>query len=676
MTAGEHIPAGGAHYRPDIDGLRAVAVLAVIGFHSHWIRGGFVGVDIFFVISGFLITNIILNDLDRDRFSFRDFYARRIRRIFPALLLVLAAVLAFGWRALFSFELEALGKHIFGGAAFTANIFYWRESGYFDSAAVTKPLLHLWSLGVEEQFYLLFPGLLYLSKKLKLRAAPVIITLFACSFFYNIVLYKQREAAADFYSPLARFWELMIGAALAATGRNGAEFWVKLRNKTNQVLAAIVKKPFISDGRIISAVASTLGFILITIAIFTFREKSAYPGHWALTPTLGAALVILAGPQGWFNRRLLSAKWLVAIGLISYPLYLWHWPFISFLYIIHGVTPNRVERFIVLAVSLLLAALTYKLVERPLRFGLKARRLKTNLLMASMIIMAGLGLYVKNGHGFPERPHILIYNERLAEAELYKLAPRRNKECLTYAPAMSDNYCNFTDAGSHLTVAIIGDSHALSANPGLAKLNSTLGYNTILLGENALLPFLGVERAINAERENMLINSIIDFVNAKGDIRKIFIIAFGSGYYTGRYVSGKQIDEKLLVSRTNFEESLNKTVEKLAEAGKEVFVVMELPMVKAHLPSHVPRPFRRVDPLPSLNKSEVVERQSDYKRILDNLEKATIIDPTDAFCPEEECLAFSPTGLPLYIDDHHLNVLGSDFLAERVFKKYLAPAEH
>jgi len=675
MTAGEPGPAGGIHYRPDIDGLRAVAVLAVIGFHyfPHLVTGGYVGVDIFFVISGFLITNIILIDLDRDRFSFRNFYARRVRRIFPALLLVLAAVLAFGWRALFSFELETLGKHVFGGAAFMANILYWQESGYFDPASFSKPLLHLWSLGIEEQFYLLFPGLLYLSRKFKLKAVYVIGILLALSFFYNYALYKQREVAADFYSPLTRFWELMIGAVLAAVGRNRAEFRTRPENKAD------------SDGRAIATITSALGCILLFIAIFLFRERTAYPGHWALTPTMGAALVILAGSKGWFNRRLLSAKWLVAIGLISYPLYLWHWPLFSFPYIINGARPDPLVRIGALAVSLALAALTYKLVERPLRFGPGARRLKTGLLAALMIIMGALGLYAKSSHGFPERSHMLSYKpyesyERMPEF-LSKLT-RQHEGCLLYAPEMpSDSYCKFRDEGSGFTVAVIGDSHALAAYPGLAKLNSTLGYNTVLLAGSGLPPFLGLERAgatkARREHEAKLINTIINLAITKNDIRKVFIIIHGSAYFTGQSVSGYKLVEGDIVTQANFAESLNKTVEKLAEAGKEVFVVMELPMAKDNLAYHVPRPFRRVKPPPSpVYKHEVVERQNDYKRILDNLGKATIIDPADAFCPEEECLAYSPAGLPFYIDDNHLNALGSDFLAERVLKKYLTPAEH
>jgi len=675
---GDRSLADSVHYRPDIDGLRAVAVLAVIGFHyfPRWVTGGFVGVDIFFVISGFLIANIILSDLDRDRFSFRDFYARRVRRIFPALLLVLAAVLAFGWWVFLSFEFEALGKHVLGGAAFMANILYWRESGYFDPAAITKPLLHLWSLGIEEQFYLLFPGLLYLSRKFKLRAVFVIGVLLALSFFYNyFVLYKQGQAAADFYSPLARFGELMIGAALAAAKRSGAVFQPKLRNKVDQALATIsFEKPVKHKGGVCSTFISTFGLILISIAIFIFRERPVYPGHWALIPTLGTALVILAGPQGWFNRRLLSAKWLVAIGLISYPLYLWHWPLLSSLYIINGGMPNRLIRIIALAVSLVLAALTYKLVELPLRFGPQARGLKTGLLAASMVIMAGLGLYVKIGHGLPERPHIHHY-ERVAELlKLPDYAPgARSEECLAYAKDVP-GYCIFKDAGSDYTVAVIGDSHAYVAYSGLAELNSTLGYNTVLLGTGGLLPFLGVADNHQVYNDKQ-INTIIDLLITKSDIRKIFIITLGSSYYTGLYASsGRKFPESLVVSRTKFEESLHKTVDKLSEAGKEVFVVMELPMVKADLRILMSNPFRRVALPPPLYKYEVVERLRDYKRILDNLEKATIIDPTDAFCPEEECLTFSPAGLPLYFDDNHLNALGSAFLAERVLKKYLVPS--
>ena len=203
-------------YRPDIDGLRAIAVLAVIGFHAFpaWIRGGFVGVDVFFVISGYLISTILLAGMERGSFRFSQFYIRRIRRIFPALIVVLLACMVAGWLVLFSFEYKALGKHVAGSAAFVSNFVLWNEAGYFDKAAETKPLLHIWSLGIEEQFYIVWPLLLYLTWRFRTATLALLLLLLLGSFVLNVHA-VGIDPAADFFSPLTRFWELMAGAVLA-----------------------------------------------------------------------------------------------------------------------------------------------------------------------------------------------------------------------------------------------------------------------------------------------------------------------------------------------------------------------------------------------------------------------------------------------------------------------------
>jgi peptidoglycan/LPS O-acetylase OafA/YrhL len=204
------------HYRPDIDGLRAIAVLLVVGFHAfpEWLKGGFVGVDIFFVISGYLISRIILTDIHRQQFSFGHFYAKRIKRIFPALIVVLTACFGFGWFVLLPDEFKELGKHIAGGAGFVANFVLWGESGYFDNQAELKPLLHLWSLGIEEQFYFMWPILLIVVTKKRYNVLGLLLVLILASFMFNIRS-VNADPVSDFYSPLTRFWELMAGALLA-----------------------------------------------------------------------------------------------------------------------------------------------------------------------------------------------------------------------------------------------------------------------------------------------------------------------------------------------------------------------------------------------------------------------------------------------------------------------------
>ena len=218
MTAPINTPTLAHNYRPDIDGLRAVAVLSVVIFHAFpdeaWLPGGFVGVDVFFVISGYLISKILFSEIEQHRFSLASFYGRRIRRIFPALAVCLAAVLAYGFVVLMPSELAQLGKQVFFGASFLSNFALWSESGYFDSAATSKPLLHLWSLGIEEQFYILWPPLLWIAFKLKAAIGRLIVGLLVVSFAVNIAL-SLTDTSSDFYLPVSRFWELLAGAALA-----------------------------------------------------------------------------------------------------------------------------------------------------------------------------------------------------------------------------------------------------------------------------------------------------------------------------------------------------------------------------------------------------------------------------------------------------------------------------
>ncbi|MDQ2994192.1 MAG: acyltransferase, partial [Pseudomonadota bacterium] len=313
MTATNNVIAH--KYRSDIDGLRAVAVLLVVLFHAFpsRVKGGFIGVDIFFVISGYLISTIIFENVRTQRFSFTEFYVRRIKRIFPALILVLGATYIFGWFALFADEYAQLGKHIAGGAGFTSNFMLWKESGYFDNAAETKPLLHLWSLGIEEQFYLLWPLLVFIAWKLRLNLLIVAAILAAASFTINIIGI-HRDGVASFYLPQMRFWELMLGSILAGV------------SPVSMQSAQAKLQPY----------QSAFGVALIIAAALFINKSKHFPGWWALLPTLGAVLIIASSDKAWFNRVVLSHPILVWFGLISFPLYLWHWPLLSLLKIVEG----------------------------------------------------------------------------------------------------------------------------------------------------------------------------------------------------------------------------------------------------------------------------------------------------------------------------------------------------
>ena len=286
-------------YRPDIDGLRAIAILSVVLFHAfpEIVHGGFIGVDVFFVISGYLISSIIYSNLQNHSFSFKDFYMRRVRRIFPALLTILVSSYIFGWFFLTPREYETLNQQIAGGAGFISNYIFWRQSGYFDIAADKKPLLHLWSLAVEEQFYIFWPLLLWIFWRLRANLLFITVGLAVASFCLN--LYKiDPDPVGDFYSPQTRFWELLVGAIAA---------YVNLHSQARSFRAS----------QAVANAQSIIGFVLICTSTLFFNKALAFPGWWALLPVLGSVMLIAAGPNGIVNRTLLQTVPMVWIGLIS-----------------------------------------------------------------------------------------------------------------------------------------------------------------------------------------------------------------------------------------------------------------------------------------------------------------------------------------------------------------------
>jgi peptidoglycan/LPS O-acetylase OafA/YrhL len=348
------------HYRADIDGLRAVAVLAVIAYHAfpHALPGGFVGVDVFFVISGYLITGIVAREIAAGSFTLARFYARRARRILPALAVVLAFALLAGWLILSPRQLATLCRHVIGGVTFSSNVVLWRESGYFDTDAALKPLLHLWSLAIEEQFYLVWPlALLALWRwRVGLTVAIVVASLAAC------VLLSRESPSAAFFLPHTRAWELLAGAMLV---------W----------LPRLADRP--------RHAVSGLGVLAIGAACVLYHRDLAYPGAFALAPTLGAALLIAAGP-GAAPNRLLAHPAAVWVGRISYPLYLWHWPLLTFAWIWNDYDPLTTPQLgAALGLTVVLAALTYVAVERPIQLRRRVPMTRVATAFASLLVLAG-----------------------------------------------------------------------------------------------------------------------------------------------------------------------------------------------------------------------------------------------------------------------------------------------
>lgn len=441
-------------YRSDIDGLRAIAVLSVLIFHAfpEWLSGGFVGVDVFFVISGYLISTIIFENIDQRRFSFKAFYIRRINRIFPALILVLIASYAFGWLNLLADDFAQLGKHIAGGAGFVSNLILWNESGYFDKAAEVKPLLHLWSLGIEEQFYIFWPLLIVWISRWPKRVLPIIILVAIASFVLNLAMIGP-DPVATFYSPFTRFWELLIGSLLAYATLYSSAF-ARISN----------------EQRHLASVISIAGLGLILFAIFALNQKSQFPGWWALLPTIGAALLIAAGPHAWCNRYILSLRVMVWVGLISFPLYLWHWPLLALARIQEGGHLSIENRTILVLISIVLSWLTYRFVEKPIRFHAKFRTQKNVVLIILMVIIGYLGYNCFDRKGIEFRHKFFI--KQISTYTFDKVAEQRQRTC--FLMDKGDDVTNFSKVCIHddrpFKLVLWGDSHGGSIYPGFSEL--------------------------------------------------------------------------------------------------------------------------------------------------------------------------------------------------------------
>ena len=611
-------------YRPDIDGLRAVAVLAVVAFHAfpEAVRGGFIGVDIFFVISGFLITGIVARELDAGKFSLATFYARRVRRIFPALIVVLAAVMVLGWLWMLPQAYRQLSSDAFASAAFSANIALMLQSGYFDVEAAKRPLLHLWSLGIEEQFYLAWPLLLLLAARLRIGLIWVACALGLASFILNVALI-DRDPVATFYLPFTRAWELLAGGVLACG-------WKK-----------------IDQGGLASNLRAGAGAVLIAFSAAILDPHRAFPGWWAVLPVAGSVLV-LSAPAAWGNRRLLSGKTMVWFGLISYPLYLWHWPLLVFFSIIKFKDLTSVERLLVVGLSIALSWATYRLVETPFRFG-RPIPLKVASLAGAMALVALAGLVVVRNDGFDVRlpPEIRAMAQVTTQAAKWRL-----HECMLDLSRDKSFADSCADRDRRPLLFLWGDSTAGSLMPGLLKAQQTHQFGiaeytsaSCAAALNADIPGVPSCRAINDKVLEMARQLQPDIVLLHGTHEK-------------------------------FIDNLAQTVAALKRDTKaRVIMLGPEPMWKRGLPNGVLRYYmlhRRL--IPARIDDDVTSNGMDaVLRAKLGPAGAEVISAWDVFCNSEGCLArLGDDASDISASDLiHLTEKGSEFLVDRIIERVL-----
>lgn len=615
----------GIAYRPDIDGLRAIAILLVVAFHyypnwiegSKYIQGGFVGVDIFFVISGYLITSIILNNIRNHTFSIEEFYAKRIRRIFPALLAMLSTVFLFGWYVLLPNEFRLLAKHILGGIGFSSNFVLSNEVGYFDDAIDVKPLLHLWSLGIEEQFYILWPALLLLIFSRKLLS--LVIIFFIASFLANIFL-VQNDPPLVFYSTFTRAWELILGGIIAAFNLSA----LKLSHVKNTLFVNLI---------------SSTGILCITLSVLYLNGRIAYPYYYGLIPTLGACLIIIAGKNAFFNKYILSNRLIVYIGLISFPLYLWHWP----LLVLYKISLNLdavsfTARATLVIVCFILASATYHLVEIPIRnFGRNAVKylIIYALSLASLATLSYVGWIAPRLNGDK-------INKVLASKADWVFPGNQ------FTNEFSNGLRYYTATRGVNKTLYIGDSNLeqYSGRINLLLKDNTLPLNSVILIGNqrncAMIEFILSNGNIKSDCNNsyQMFLTLIHDIN----IKNIVIAAQWNNYHD-------------LLRNVNLS---SKSIEKLFQS-KNIYLILTMPTGNELDPTSMFQGSRFTS-LSTINGNgfdienfkESTKSTHEFINTIANRVNAKVVDPIKYLCTNSHCPTTDSEGAPLYKDSKHM----------------------
>ena len=626
-------------YRADIDGLRGVAVLLVVLYHA-WpneFPGGFVGVDIFFVISGFLISSVVFTSMEAGTFTLKEFWARRIRRLGPALLVVLAASLIAGWFLLLPTELEQLGRHVAAGVLFVSNFLLIFEAGYFDTGSELKPMLHLWSLGVEEQFYLIFPIVALMALRLRRDFLPIMVMLALASFALNLI-WMNTHPIGNFYSPLTRFWEILAGVILFLAIRKSGE--ARKIGENSKAWKLITHPGF----------RSVVGLVVLTAAVVVVSDAQPYPGIQALLLVLAAVLLISAGENTFLNRKILSARPLVWLGLISFPLYLWHWPVLSFSRIILGQDPPLWAKVTLIVLAIVLSWATYKWVEKPMRHLRISKRLITFVTSASAIVLTA-GLLMSFQQGFPDR------SPETKEAKLasaYFVGPlweySSNELCndrydFPERGVLPWWFC-MTNSNETPDVVILGNSYANQIYPGLVQNGAFDDLTFLSIGICDPTWQEHTELLMQCKLQQQHIYDI--FLSADEPIRFVIL--------GGMPVKGQWDDEYLV--------KLGRSISFFERQGARVIVFSPHLIPEYGISSCYARPLipATQDCIESTEIRDIAA--SDFKTfsegIRDSNPEVLFFDQNSVFCDFEECRFKTEEGIPLYRDENfHLSEFAS-----------------
>ena len=636
-----------------------MAILSVVVYHAfkQFAPGGFVGVDIFFVISGFLISGIILKGLSGETFSFVKFYHRRVRRILPALVIVLAVMWATGWFLLGSEDYVALGRQIAAAAVFGSNLLLMHDIGYFSPSAELNPLLHLWSLAIEEQFYLVWPITLVLAWKARLN--PVWVTALICiASFAMTVSGLGGGDAAVFFSPLTRSWELALGALLAAAEARHS-------GAVDALLGSTLRMPgsrrFTAEVRDLSA---WIGFGAIVASIVLVRESQRFPSWIAALPTGGTFLLLAAGGRASVNRQILSRPLMVGVGLISYPLYLWHWPLLSLARVTVQHEPTKLSKLALVAAAFALAWATTTYVERPIRTG-KRSRLRWRVSVPTSLLL-GLGGVAAVGwatllmDGFPAR---IPQSVRYLDSFRYNwgLGSRVGECLLNPGQDERDFGAGCVDrlpAGSQQPLVVLwGDSHAAHLYPGLKRLQASAAFALGQLTMSVCPPILDIDLPLRPACRR-----VNDFVMRRiTELKpKIVVLAASWGAYPEPDLA--KLEGSLIA---------------LKQAGVDRIVLIgPVPIWNPTLPKVLLNYYwaKRPERLPTRTAFGVImpTRLDDRLHEVAKMFDTAFVSAIQVFCDGDGCLVSlgeDPGNLTVW-DSAHLTDAGSEYLARTIAQKF------
>ena len=644
-------------HRPDIDGLRGIAILSVFAVHSvpDSLQGGFVGVDVFFVLSGYLISLITLKELTAGTFSIGGFYARRVRRLAPALLLVLSTCLLFSILLAYPKDSKDIAKHVAAGAASISNLALWQEAGYFDQSSKLKPLLHLWSLGIEEQFYIAWPLIAVGLFRFKRRALYVVMAAALVSFALNVA-WVDVKPKGTFFLPPTRFWELLVGVSLA--------YWTHYApSSASESLGRLIWPTGSSWRPRMPSIMSTVGVALLVLSLWSIKETDHFPGWWALLPTSATALLIAAGTRGWINRVLLVNPILSFYGRISYPLYLWHWPLLTFPLLLDE-PQSALGVIVILCVSVALATATYYAVERPFRYG-ALRRKAPALLIGGMVVvgLAGWAIYRSDGllHAYPPEVRSIAAVQINTDYDAYRIERcflRSEQRPLDFADSCVDE----APRNSPLLM-LWGDSHAAALYPGL-KAQATTGSTVLRIGQftaAACQPGLATSRSDNRHCDE--VNSFV-----RGRILELrpstVVLAANWGDRPG---------DRQAARNESAPSDLPETIDWLFSRNvRHVIVIGPLPHWPVTPPRLLLKAWREQRELPERSPlaltDEIIALDIAMERAVAN-SGARYLSPLRALCNARGCATSLRRGDHVHaisFDESHLTAAGSELLIERL----------